>query len=88
MESAKVFDSMMVATTHHAITITIYASLVFWRRDGSPQFRTIKKITVPNGVYNIQYVGKAGEAVLLQRLRIMKHEIIELNANGTEPVSH
>lgn len=78
MESAKVFRTMQANLKNHTIAITIYASLAFWDRCGSPEFRAVRKLALVDGVYEIVYCGKASKKTFLKRFEIAKAAIREI----------
>ncbi len=70
MESAKVFESIHFETSDRTISVTVYASLPFWNRNGSPDFRIIKDIAFPEGEYDIFYVSENGKRTFLKKARL------------------
>jgi hypothetical protein len=46
------------------ISLTVYASLKLWRREGSPEFSVTEELHLPPGTYTIEYAS-VGEHVPL-----------------------
>lgn len=72
MESAKVFESVGVVTSDHTLFITIYASLPFWNRSGSPDFRATSTLKLKPGIYEIRYADTGNETVFLKQVEIKR----------------
>jgi hypothetical protein len=70
MESARVFDSLGVAVAGRTISLTIFASLVFWRRGGSPDFDVTREVALSPGTYEVRYVGPDRATTSIQRLKV------------------
>ena len=73
VESFKVFDSVAVTMEDRTISLTVYASLKFWCREGSPEFSVTEELHLPSGTYTIEYAG-VGEHVPLGEARSPEHE--------------
>lgn len=52
-ESAKVFRSLETSLEIDVIRLSVYASLVFWNRSGSPDFSVEQRVTLPPGDYKV-----------------------------------
>ena len=70
MESAKVFESLEAAVEGETISLTVYASLVFWNRGGSPEFEVTRVLGLAPGTYTVQYVDQDRQATVLQKSHI------------------
>jgi len=55
MESAKVFHSVGVKPAEDRLLLTVYASMVFWNKQGSPDFQTAVKLALAPGEYHVWY---------------------------------
>jgi hypothetical protein len=76
MESAKVVESIRLIPQHNEIQITIYASLVIWNRQGSPDFDLTKSLQLASGNYDIQYLGKNRTKTFLRRVEIRHGHLV------------
>lgn len=74
MESSKVFDTLGLAAKGRTIRLTVYASLAFWHRGGSPDFSVTEELRLPPGTYTVEYAGGEGEPVFLREIRSRAHE--------------
>lgn len=70
MESAKVFEELQVEVQGHTILVTIYAALVIWKSNGSPDFRATQAIHVTPGEYELRYRGSNTAITALKRVTI------------------
>lgn len=73
VESSKVFDAISVTVEDRKIRVTVYASMVLWHRDGSPDFDATAELRLRPGTYAIEYAG-VGEPVPLGEARSRPHE--------------
>jgi hypothetical protein len=65
MESAKVFEKMRVEVGQRELLVTVYSSLVFWNKKGSPDFSTSVDVTLPPGRYDVFYRSTPSKPVRL-----------------------
>lgn len=72
MESAKVFESVKIHTKTRTIFITVYSSLAFWNKKGSPDFKAVMELTLSPGSYDIQYIGTGKERILLKNINVKR----------------
>jgi hypothetical protein len=70
MESAKVFEALKVKTNANTIFVTVYASLPFWNRSGSPDFKATSELTLSPGTYEIRYAGTGSETTFLKKVNV------------------
>jgi hypothetical protein len=70
MESAKVFETLKIATSANTILVTVYASLAFWNRSGSPDFKVTNELALSPGTYEIRYAGIGSETIFLDKVQV------------------
>lgn len=61
MESAKVFKSLQAEESRNNVLVTVYASLAFWNRRGSPDFSMSKEVKLAPGNYEVWYASPRAE---------------------------
>jgi hypothetical protein len=76
LESAKVVQSVKLTPQRHEILITIFASLVIWNRNGSPDFNLTKSLLLTSGTYDIYYLGKNRAKTFLQQMEIRDGNLV------------
>jgi len=69
MESARVFHSLEVRIEATTILITVFASLISWKKGGSPDFQETKKLDLKPGVYDIYYSGYKGQKTFIKKVQ-------------------
>ena len=65
MESAKVFDSVRVRPAQSELLVTVYASLAFWNKSGSPDFSASVELALEPGRYDAWYKSPRAPPVFL-----------------------
>lgn len=70
MESAKVFESLKVKTSGQQILITVYASLPFWNKQGSPDFKATHELDLEPGDYEVLYLGEGDTTNFVKHLKV------------------
>jgi hypothetical protein len=70
MESARVFDSLELAVDGRTVVLTVFASLVFWRRHGSPDFAVSREVALSPGAYEVRYAGPNGATATIRPLDV------------------
>ncbi|HZF09067.1 MAG TPA: hypothetical protein VFE33_09780 [Thermoanaerobaculia bacterium] len=72
MESAKIFEKLVVRERNGKILLTVLASLAFWNRAGGPDFHVAHKLAVPPGAYEVLYDDQNGKTTFLKGVSISK----------------
>ncbi len=70
MESAKNFKAVHISAHESSIYITVYASLVFWKKNGSPVFSASHRLRLPPGLYSVFYLGDRRKTTFLKKVRV------------------
>jgi hypothetical protein len=70
MESAKVFESIQVKTSRQRLLVTVYDSLAFWNRKGSPDFSASTNVSLRSGKYEVWYQSPRSQPVHLGSLEV------------------
>ena len=70
MESAKVFEALKVKTRGQQMLITVYASLAFWNRQGSPDFEATHELDSESGDYEVFYLGEGDRTDFVKKLKV------------------
>ncbi len=69
-ESAKVFDDLTLTRDGQVLRLRVTASLAFWNRAGSPDFRVTRELDLAPGTYDVRYVNEDGTEVPMHAIEV------------------